>query len=153
MRPLDLSGLEPPIVVVPVESWSLLTEKALRFAMQISPEVVAVHVGVTEEREQALREQWQQEVEQPARRAGLPVPRLVVIDSPYRRLFAPLIDYVRRLEREHSNREIAVIIPELVQQHWYEALLHGHRAEVLKARLLLDEDQRIVLINVPWYLR
>jgi amino acid transporter len=152
MRPLELAGLEPPIVVVPVESWNLLTEKALRFGMQISPEVVAVHVGVTEEREQALREQWQQEVEQPARRAGLPVPRLVILDSPYRRLFVPLIDFVRGLEREHSNREIAVIIPELVQRRWYEALLHGHRAEVLKARLLLDEDQRIVLVNVPWFL-
>lgn len=153
MRPLDLAGLEPPIVVVPIESWNLLVEKALRFGLQISPDVLAAHVGVSEEREQALREQWQQQVEQPARRAGRPAPRLVVLDSPYRRLFAPLIDFVHRVERENPSREIAIIIPELVQRRWSEALLHGHRSEVLKARLLLDEDERIVIVNVPWYFK
>jgi amino acid transporter len=153
MRPLDLAGIQPPIAVVPVESWNLLTEKALRFGLQISPEVLAVHVGVSEEKVQTLREQWQQEVEQPVRRAGRPVPRLVILDSPYRRLFAPLIDFVRRVERENPSREIAIIIPELVERRWYEAFLHGHRAEVFKARLLLDENERIVLVNVPWYLR
>jgi amino acid transporter len=153
MRPLDLSGLQPPIVLVPVEQWNLLTEKALLFAMQISPEVVAAHVGLNEDDEQALREQWHQQVEQPAQRAGRPAPRLVVIASPYRRLFAPLIDFVHQLERENSSREVAIIIPELVERRWYEAFLHGHRAEVLKARLLLDEERRIVLVNVPWYLK
>jgi amino acid transporter len=153
MRPLDLAGLEPPIVVVPIESWNLLVEKALRFGLQISPDVLAAHVGVSEEREQALREQWQQQVEQPARRAGRPAPRLVVLDSPYRRLFAPLIDFVHRVEQENPSREVAIIIPELVQRRWYEALLHGHLSEVLKARLLLDEDNRIIIVNVPWYLK
>jgi amino acid transporter len=152
MRPLDLAGLEPPLVVVPVDSWNLLTEKALRFGLQISPDVLAVHVGVSEDKQQALREQWQQEVEQPAQRAGRPAPQLIILDSPYRRLFAPLIDFVRQLEQQHPSREIAIIVPELVEKHWYEAFLHGHRAEVLKARLLLDEGERIVMINVPWYL-
>ncbi len=152
LRPLDLSGLEPPLVVVPVETWSLLTERALRFALQISPDVLAVHVGVNEERQQALRELWPQEVAAPAERAGRPAPRLVILHSPYRRLFVPLIDYVRTLEREHPTREVAVIVPELVQKRWYEAFLHGHRAEVLKARLLLD-GARAVTINVPWQLR
>jgi amino acid transporter len=152
LRPLDLSGLEPPLVVVPIETWSLLTEHALRFALQISPDVMAVHVGVSEEKKQALRELWPQEVTEPVERAGRRAPQLVILPSPYRRLFVPLIDYVRKLERDHPDREIAIIIPELVQKRWYEAFLHGHRAEVLKARLLLDGG-RAVMINVPWPLR
>ena len=152
LRPLDLSALEPPIVVVPVESWSRLTEKALRFGMAMSPDVRAVHVAIDEDRKQALREQWQQYVEEPARRQGLPVPQLVVVESPYRRLFLPLIDLVERLQAEHPSRQIAIIISELVQRHWYEVFLHNHSAEVLKARLLFEDNERIALINLPWHL-
>lgn len=152
-RPLDVTGLEPPIVVVPVESWTVLTAKALRFGLRISSDIRAVHVAVSEERRQALREQWEQNVEAPARHEGRPVPRLVVLDSPYRRLFLPLIEYIDRLQADHPGCEIAVIVPELVQRRWYEYFLHNHRAEVLKARLLLEDNERVALINIPWYLK
>jgi amino acid transporter len=152
LRPLDVTGLEPPIVVVPVESWTMLTAKALRFGLRISSDIRAVHVAVSEERRQALREQWEQNVEEPARSEGRPVPQLVVLDSPYRRLFLPLIEYIERLQADHPGCEIAVIIPELVQRRWYEYFLHNHRAEVLKARLLLEDNERVALINIPWYL-
>jgi len=152
LRPLDLSGLEPPIVVVPVDTWNMVTAKALRFGLRISSDVRAVHVGVNEAKRQALQEQWQLEVEEPARRAGRPAPRLIVLPSPYRRLFLPLIDFVQQLEQENPAREIAVIIPELVERRWYETLLHNHRAEVLKARLLLEDSERVALVNIPWYL-
>lgn len=72
--------------------------------------------------------------------------------SPYRRLVRPLVEYVNRLKEEHPDRLIAVIIPELVEMRWYEYLLHNHRAKWLKADLMLQEDQRIVVINLPWYL-
>jgi len=153
LRPLDLSGLEPPIVVVPVDTWNMVTAKALRFGLRISSDVRAVHVGVNEAKRQALQEQWQLEVEEPARREGRPAPQLIVLPSPYRRLFLPLIDFVQRLEKENPASEIAVIIPELVERHWYETLLHNHRAEVLKARLLLEDSERVALINIPWYLK
>jgi amino acid transporter len=153
LRPLDLSGLEPPIVVVPVETWNMVTAKALRFGLRISSDVRAVHVGVNEAKRQALQEQWQLEVEEPARREGRPAPRLIVLPSPYRRLFLPLIDFVQQLEKENPASEIAVIIPELVERHWYEAFLHNHRAEVLKARLLLEDSERVALVNIPWYLK
>jgi len=152
-RPLDLSGLEPPIVVVPVESWSMLTDKALRFGLRISADVRAVHVAVSSERTQALRELWHQNVEEAAQSQGQPAPRLVVLESPYRRLFVPLIEYIERLQADNPSREIAVVISELVQRHWYENFLHNHRAEVLKARLLLEDNERVALINIPWYLK
>jgi len=153
LRPLDFSGLEPPIVVVPVETWNMLSAKALRFGLRISNDVRAVHVGVSEAKRQALQEQWDLDVEQPARREGRQAPRLIVLPSPYRRYFLPLIDFVRQLEKDNPASEIAVIIPELVERHWYETFLHNHRAEVLKARLLLEDIDRVALVNIPWYLR
>jgi len=153
LRPLNLTDLEPPVVVVPVESWTLLTEKALRFGLTISRDVVAVHVAVTDEKRQALLEQWQQYAEEPSRQASRPAPRLEILESPYRMLFLPLIGFIERLQAEHPTRQIAVVIPELVQRRWYENFLHNHRAEVLKARLLLEDNEWVVLINIPWYLK
>jgi amino acid transporter len=153
LQPLDFAGLEPPIVVVPIETWNMLSAKALRFALRISNDVRAVHVGVSEAKRQALQEQWDLDVEQPARRDGRQAPRLIVLPSPYRRYFLPLIDFVRQLEQDNPASEIAVIIPELVERHWYETFLHNHRAEVLKARLLLEDLERVALVNIPWYLK
>jgi hypothetical protein len=83
---------------------------------------------------------------------GSPPPQLVVLPSPYRRLFTPLLTYIEQLKRQFPDRQIAVIIPELVEHHWYHYFLHNQRAEVLKALLLLEGDQRTIVINVPWYL-
>ncbi|HVT57843.1 MAG TPA: APC family permease [Thermoanaerobaculia bacterium] len=152
-RPIDITANEPPVVVVPVESWNLLTEKALRFALRVSPDVIAVHIAIDEETAKTLREQWERDIEKPIRRAGQRPPRLEIVASPYRRLFTPLLDFVSRLASEYPSRQIAVVVSELVEKRWYEGLLHNHRAEVLKALLLLQEDERLVLINVPWHLK
>jgi hypothetical protein len=63
----------------------------------------------------------------------------------------PLEDFVNKLKGEYPDRLIAVIIPELVETRWYESILHNHRATWLKTDLLLKGDQRVVVINVPWY--
>lgn len=149
--PLELNELSPPVVVLPIESWGRVAEKALRFALTISSDIRAVHVDIGEGAA-GLREEWKKFVEQPARQAGLPVPQLVVLPSPYRRLYTPIVDYVLEAEHKSPDRQIAVIIPELVERHWYHHLLHNKRAAVLKAILLVKGDQRIVVINVPWYL-
>jgi hypothetical protein len=64
----------------------------------------------------------------------------------------PIVDYVLNLEQRNPRRLIAVIIPELVEKHWYLYILHNQRATWLKAALLLKRSQRIVVVNVPWYL-
>ena len=56
------------------------------------------------------------------------------------------------LEKKYPNRYLAVVVPEFVERHWYHYLLHNQRASVLKALLLVKGDQRISVINVPWYL-
>ncbi|HTA45367.1 MAG TPA: hypothetical protein VK789_23125, partial [Bryobacteraceae bacterium] len=85
--------------------------------------------------------------------AGLPPPELVVIDSPYRLLLTPILNYVLKVEQENPGRQIAVLLPEMVERHWFHYLLHNQRAEILKTWLLLKGNQRIVLISVPWYLQ
>jgi len=85
--------------------------------------------------------------------AGLAVPELVVLNSPYRHVIEPILDCVLDLERRHPDRQVAVVIPEMVERHWYHYVLHNQRAQWLKALLLLKGNQRINVISVPWYLK
>ena len=159
-KPLDLTHNDPPVAVVPLGKWDVVSERALRFGIRLSPEVFAVYVklpdvnGEDEEGEkkaQDLQAQWAEQVEKPAQAAGVPVPHLEILSSPYRKLTGPLSQYLRQLRLQYPDRIIAVIIPELIETRWWEWLLHNHRATALKANLLLLGDPRIVVINVPWY--
>lgn len=150
--PLDVRGLEPPVVAIPVTGWNTVTEKGLRFALRLSPDIIAIHVSISEEEEIALRSEWEDQVERPLGEASLPRPRLDFLPSPYRHLVTPLLKHIRRLEREFPDRQVAVIIPEMVGARWWQYLLHNQRASVLKAALLFLGDRRVVVINVPWYL-
>jgi len=161
-RPLDLSHNDPPVAVVPLGGWNIVSERALRFGMRLSPDVYAVYVklpdanGKDEEGEkkaQDLRGQWAEQVDKPAQAAGLPLPHLEVLSSPYRKVSGPLTAYLKQLKGQYPDRLIAVIIPELVETRWWDWLLHNHRATALKANLLLLGDPRIVVINVPWYVQ
>ena len=150
--PLDATGLRPPVVVVPIGGWDKLAHKALRFAMNMSPDVHVVHVDAGETPE-TLRRHWPQFVEGPAAQAGLPAPRLVVLPSPYRYVILPILDYVAHVEAAYPERQIVVLIPEMVEPHWYHYPLHNQRAELLRALLLLQHNERISVASVPWYLR
>jgi hypothetical protein len=150
--PLATDKLHPPIVVVPIKGWSKVTQKALRFALTLSSEIVALQVSTSDEPNN-LKRQWPTLVETPAREAGLPVPQLAVLRSPYRAVIHPMVDYIQKLENENPGREITVVIPQLVQKHWYEYFLHRRRGELLAALLLLENEPRVSIINVPWHLR
>jgi hypothetical protein len=74
------------------------------------------------------------------------------LPSPYRFVLTPILDYILELERTNPGRQIAVLIPELVERHWYHYILHNQRAEWLRALLLAKGGQQIVLVNVPWHI-
>jgi hypothetical protein len=74
---LPTSKLKPPIVVVPIEGWSKVTQKALRFALTLSPDILALQVSTSDEPHD-LEKQWSTLVEDPSREVGLPVPKLKV---------------------------------------------------------------------------
>jgi amino acid transporter len=150
--PLCVDALAPPIVVVPINEWGKVAERALQFALTLSGDIRAVHVA-TENETNALRKEWPTLVEAPVKKAGGTPPQLVTLPSPYRLVLKPILDYIQMIENENPRRQIAVIIPELVEKHWYHYPLHNQRAEVLKALILLRSSKQVVLINVPWYLK
>jgi hypothetical protein len=151
LGPIDATDLRPPLVVVPIERWDAVSEKALRFAWTISPDIQAVHVECGETTD-LLRQQWGPLVEAPAKAAGLPAPALVVLTSPFRFVVRPLVEHILHLEKDHPARNVAVLVPELVESHWYYSLLHNNRSAILKALLLFGGTQRTAVINIPWYL-
>jgi len=149
--PLRCERLHPPIVVMPMLTLNKIVRSGLEFAINLSPEVHVVHVAVSDDREVILA-QWKEIVEQPLRAQGIKVPELTILESPFRLIINPVVDFALDLAKKNPDRKIAVIIPELVEKHWYMNFLHNQRSTWLKAALLLRGTDRIVVINVPWYL-
>ena len=149
--PMRMENLAEPLIIIPVDRWSRISEKALRFAMKLSDQVQAVHVDAEECYEEVSRN-WQQNVGGPFAQAGRAVPELVFLESPYRFVLTPLLDYIGKVERECPDRQIAVLVPELVVKHWWQTPLHNQRARMLKMLLTVQRNHRIMVISLPWYL-
>jgi hypothetical protein len=151
MGPLNLSNLLEPLVVIPMARWDRMTEKALRFGVLLSKEVRVINVeGV--EGESSLADIWEENVLKPIHDKGLPEPELITLHSTYRQIISPLMDYILELEQQNPDRKITVLLPELVVNHWWEYLLHNQRVQLLKLLLLLRGKQRIIVVDIPWYL-
>jgi hypothetical protein len=150
---LQTGKLRPPVVIIPIDTWNCVAERALRFGMEMSDEITALHVTTDEEDTESLRKAWADQVEQPARGAKTAVPRLEIVKSPYRQIYQPILKFVQKKEQENKDRLVAVVIPELVEPHWYEQLLHNIHGAGLRALLFLQGDRRTVVITTPWYLR
>ena len=144
---LSARNLTPPIVIVPVDRWNAATAKAMRFAMTLSPDVQAVHVTCEGDED---KPEWQWAEDEPS---GVRVPKLVTLPSPYRQIMHPIMEYVLKVEKENKDRTVAVVIATMVERHWYHYFLHNQRGEFLTALLLVNGDQRINIVNVPWYLK
>src|SRR5579863_9771390 len=97
--PLQIENLGSPLVIVPIQSWSLISQRAMEFALTLSPEIHALHVG-TEEETNALRDNWKRLVADPVAQAGGTPPTLVNLASPYRLVIKPILDYVLDMEEK-----------------------------------------------------
>ena len=150
-HPMHIDNLVKPLVIVPFDRWTRISEKALRFAMKLSDQVQAVHVDTEEECDE-LQQSWDINVKQPLQQEGREVPELIMLTSPFRYIITPLVTHILRVEREHPGRQIAVLIPELVVRRWWQTPLHNQRAQLLKLLLLVRGNQRIIVINIPWYM-
>ena len=156
--PLEFRPGKPPVVLVTMRQWNCLTDEALRLAMQLSPDVTAVHLAALEGPdvqgdERKLREQWAKDVEKPAQAADYPnPPQLVFLSAPYRRIHAPLLKLIREIEDKNPDRTVAVLIPEVVKRHWWEYLLSTQRARRLRSVLLEYGGSGVVVIGMPWHL-
>jgi amino acid transporter len=149
--PMHTGNLAHPLVIVPMDRWSRITEKGLRFALKLSDRVQAVHVDAEDCRDE-VEAMWDTQVATPLAAAAIPVPELVFVNSPYRFVLMPLVEHILQVEHDHPECQIAVLVPELVVKHWWQTPLHNQRAQLLKLLLLVRGNQRITVINIPWYL-
>jgi len=118
------------------------TLRALAYARATRHDTLeAITVNVDREDTQALQRDWE--------RRQIPV-TLRILDSPYREITRPILDYVRGLRRESPRDLVTVYVPEYVVGHWWEQLLHNQSALRLKTRLLFTPG--IMVVSVPWQL-
>ncbi len=151
-EPIHTENLTEPIVLLPIDRWSLVSETALRYAWTLSSEIHVLHVECGETTDE-LRQHWSEVVEVPARAANLPLPKLVVLESPYRFVIKPLVDYAIAQQAAFPNRNITMLLPELMESHWYHYLLHNNRPEAIRALLLFNGNQRITVVSIPYHVR
>ncbi|MDV5148888.1 APC family permease [Streptomyces sp. SBC-4] len=119
------------------------TLRALAYAkLMHAHELEALTVNVDPVETKALREEWD--------RRGINVP-LKILDSPYREITRPVIEYVKNIRRESPRDAVSVYIPEYVVGHWYEHLLHNQSALRLKGRLLFTPG--VMVTSVPYQLQ
>ncbi len=86
---------------------------------------------------------------EPARAAGRRVPELAVIDSPYRFVIVPIVEYVLAVEKANPHRRVIAMAPEIVDRRWYNYFLHSHRSTLIKTQLSMPGTNRISVLNVP----
>ena len=149
--PVDAAGLsQHPIAVIAIDRWSNITRLGIEFAARLSPEVIALHVEPNEHSE-LLEDDWELYVERPFRAEGKEPPQLHVLPSPYRFVIVPIVQFVLDLSKKNPTRSIVVVIPELVEDKWYEYFLHNQRGRLLEWVLLARGNERIFTVSAPWY--
>jgi amino acid transporter len=129
--------------VVLVSTLHKPTLRAVAYARATRPDILeAVTVNVDDKDTKKLVLEWD--------RRGIPVP-LKVVESPYREITKPVLDYVKRIRSENPRNVVTVYIPEYVVGHWWEQVLHNQSALRLKTRLLFQPG--VMVTSVPWQLR
>jgi hypothetical protein len=145
LAPTDEETMLPSRVhaIVLVSKVHKATLRAVNFARATRPSTLeALTVSVDDGETKALQEEWD--------RLGIPVP-FKILESPYREVTRPIIDYVRNIHRQSPRDIVSVYIPEYVVGHWWEQLLHNQSALRLKGRLLFTPG--VMVTSVPYQLR
>jgi amino acid transporter len=149
--PVSATSLsESPIAVIPVDHWNDITKQGIEFAARLSSEVIALHVDAVEHSE-PLEMDWDHYVVRPFSEAGREPPRLHMLPSPYRFVIVPIVQFVLDLSKKNPGRTIIVVIPEMVEDRWYEYFLHNQRGRLLQWVLLSRGNERIFTVSAPWY--
>ena len=144
---LSLTGWEPNaerrrnIVLVPISGVHRAVLQAIEYARSLSPDVRAVYVNVDPLTTEGLRQDWE--------RWGHGVP-LVVLESPFRSIMEPFLEYIEQVDAESSDDFLTVVLPEFVPAKWWHHLFHNQRALLIKGALLFRRN--VVVTSVPFHL-
>ncbi|MBI3952306.1 MAG: APC family permease [Acidobacteria bacterium] len=144
---LTLRGFEKPreirhIVLVPVSDIHRGVVTALEYAKSICQEVRAVYVDLNVEVARAMRQRWKQ---------WYPDVPLVVLESPYRSVIEPLLDYIDEIKKDEGLDTVTVLLPEFVTPRWWQSLLHNQTALLIKGALLFKKG--VIVTSVPYHLQ
>jgi amino acid transporter len=138
-QPSPVAGTSP--VIVPIHTLNQASLRALKYAERISEDVTAVHVSDDEDEAERFRQRWQE--------ARLRL-RLTIIESPYRELIGPLVNYIEQQHLEKGCTTLTVVVPEFVPAHLYEVPLHMQTAWRLRTTLWTHPG--IVVTSIPYHL-
>ena len=128
-------------VIVPVGGLTRAVVEALRYGESLSDDVRAIYVDVDSASTEKIKLEWYMW----GGRA-----HLVILDSPYRSLMEPLLEYIEAVERERPEDYVTVVLPEFVAARWWQHLLHNQRALLIKGALLFRPNT--VVVSVPFHL-
>jgi amino acid transporter len=117
------------------------TIEALEYARTVADEVMAIHIDTGSTKRDLLQQQWH-EFE-----GDIP---LIILDSPYRSVITPLIDFVDEYETKHHSAFITIVIPSFVPKHWWENILHNQTTYFIKAALYNNQSR--IITTVRYYL-
>jgi amino acid transporter len=152
---LSLHGLPPsirpypkPRIVIPISGVHRVTIEAVSFALSISNDITAVYVELEPGRAQAVRDTWQR---------WWPDIPLVVLESPYRSILGPLLNFLDQADRQRNDGQLAtVVLPEFVPAKWWQGLLHNQTTWLMKTALLYRRRSlgyQRVIIELPVHLK
>lgn len=125
----QLGDLLPPKVhrvIIPISTFHKGTAKAISYALSISDDVRAIYISLDPERTKKIRDIWSHWC--------IDIP-LVILDSPYRSIIRPLLDYIDKLQQEEPDQLITVILPEFVAAKWWQQFLHNQTALLIRGIL------------------
>jgi len=128
--------------VVAVDRLNRAAIRAIDYAQNVSRDVTVVHVSDDPTDANEMREKWNE--------SGIQLP-LVIIESPYRELLGPLVNYIEELHREKGGNTLTVVLPEFVPAHLYELFLHNQTA--WRLRTALWSHPGIAVTSVPYHLK
>jgi amino acid transporter len=129
-------------VLVPISGIQRAVVGALDYARTLSSDVRAIYVNIDPTATEQLKREWE--------RWGDGVP-LVVLQSPYRSLMEPLLEYIERVSIEQPEGYVTIVLPEFVPARWWHHLFHNQRALLIKTALLFKPNT--VVTSVPFHLR
>ena len=143
---LSLKGWEPDtqgshVVIVPIGGIQRAVVQALRYARTLGSDVRAVYVEIDPTATESVRQmwpQWGQHVD------------LVVLESPFRSLLEPLLEYIEEVQSTNPGGFVTVVLPEFVPHRLWQHLLHNQHALLIKGALLFKHN--IVVTSVPYHL-
>jgi hypothetical protein len=137
----DLIDLLPPKlhrVLIPVSTFHKGTAKAISYSLSISDDVRAVYVALDPDRARKIQDIW--------RHWCIDIP-LVILDSPYRSIIRPLVDYIDALQREEEDQLITVILPEFVAARWWQQILHNQTALLIRGVLMFKRGVTVTSVR------